>query len=66
MIWLEVLASATVCFVASWISYGRGYRKGHWGRRDEAAQFDPGDKVTFGDGSFIVVSSQAAPPKEEP
>jgi hypothetical protein len=28
--------------------------------RFEAAQFEPGDVVTFGDGSYIVVASKAA------
>ena len=30
-------------------------------RTDEAARFAPGDKVTFGDGSYVVVRSSEAP-----
>lgn len=35
-------------------------------RSDEAAQFEPGDRVTFGDRSYIVVRSVAGERQGDP
>jgi hypothetical protein len=50
------------------VSYALGYLQGRAERvrprRDEASQFDVGDVVTFGDGSWLVVASH--PPHPSP
>ncbi len=51
-----MLATGGACGFSLGVEYVRSRR-----RRDEAAQFDPGDRVTFGDRSYIVVRSAEAP-----